>query len=81
MGLDRFISVENLKLERRAGGTTLGGAMLVKRIKLRWRIARALFVGIVVSLLIPELLAAFLLPRSWGGYTEMPTDTRGSDLS
>jgi hypothetical protein len=48
--------------------------MLVKRIKLRWRIARALFVGIVVSLLIPELLAAFLLPRSWGGLVQLPKD-------
>lgn len=40
------------------------------RKKFRRRIAESLFVGITVTLLISELLAAFLLPSSWVGFSE-----------
>lgn len=51
--------------------------MMVSRpISLKRRLIRSICVGLGISILIPELLAAFVLPNSWGGYLDLSATTR-----
>lgn len=48
--------------------------MVIRKTTFKRRLIRSLIAGIVLSILIPQFLATFLLPRTWAGNFPLPED-------
>lgn len=50
--------------------------MVIRKAPIKRRLIRSLIMGMVLSVFITQFSAALLLPYSWAGYTELPSDVQ-----